>query len=438
MTLSFLNNLYNKNIDELYNNAEEFIKVLNNLYGTNELNRHKDKLLEIQSKYLEQLYKHINKKQKEHHTEYYVFVANSKITYKLFIIYCVFVYANTLLNKEKKLHIGYDFEFNLRKIALMQINFEFLLYKVNVGHLWIVDPNDYNTSDINIIVQTIILNKHLYKILHGADSLDIPYIYTELLKNNKEDIIKFTKKVLDTRFICEYVRISKDEGKKCSLYDALKYFKTIDDEKYDKLNEIHESMGPVQDISWNINKMSSFHMSYAYYDVLYLQTFLKDMYGIILKDTPDYVASYKYANEIIRFTLLDKKKVIDTVSVTESDISTMNNYFIKSGDNNMTFITIFNSVINDLIIKINGDIVNVNFIMSQNYIKNSFNVILKKLLYYKIQKLFTVYKTKNEELVDKIAIKHIFDDINGLGFKKISKMLKSYLLHIEDRLKIYN
>ena len=62
------------------------------------------------------------------------------------------------------------------------------------------------------------------KILHGSESLDIPYIFDKVLLNNKHDILLFLRTIIDTRFLCF--------DKKCSLYELLYSTKTINDKQY--------------------------------------------------------------------------------------------------------------------------------------------------------------------------------------------------------------
>ena len=135
-------------------------------------------------------------------------------------------------------------------------------------------------------------NKCSFKILHGCDSLDLPYMYDILFKGDKDTIFDFTSRIIDTRFLCEYYRASIEDEKKCSIYDALLYFETINMQKFEYLNNTHDYMGPVQDISWNIHKMSSHHVKYALYDVLFLKHFLSNIYSLANKNTPHIYKSY--------------------------------------------------------------------------------------------------------------------------------------------------
>ncbi len=112
------------------------------------------------------------------------------------------------------------------------------------------------------------INSSIYKILHGPESLDLPYIFTQMLQNRKQHIIKFVRKMYDTRFLCEYFKYSVEADNKCSIYVALRYFGVISDEKLKYLNDTNDSMGPIQNVNWNINTLNSYSTRYALYDVL--------------------------------------------------------------------------------------------------------------------------------------------------------------------------
>src|ERR1700744_3339476 len=223
----------------------------------------------------------INNKTSE---KYYINVAKTPEKIKLFILYLLmFNYEAKYQYKNKNIYFaGIDYEFNNRKIALCQIC---LFPKKSDKYIWIIDPSELDKIQTNQMINTLFTVNYIYKILHGSDSLDIPYMFKELFDNNQDTILKFIRKVIDTRFICEFSKIiTKIENKKCSIYDALLYFGTIDKLKYDNLEKTNKNMGPIQHINWNIHKMSTHHLKYALYDVLFLKEFLFDM----LRKTKEY------------------------------------------------------------------------------------------------------------------------------------------------------
>ena len=126
------------------------------------------------------------------------------------------------------------FEFNSKVIALMQINFE--EHNINKNQIinsfiFIIYPPNLKDGVYNFFIKKILCNKNIYKILHGSDSLDIPDIYYELIKDN-ELIIKFTNNLIDTRFLCEYNIIENNLDDKCKIYYVLNRENIISDIQY--------------------------------------------------------------------------------------------------------------------------------------------------------------------------------------------------------------
>ncbi len=223
---------------------------------------------------------------------YVVTIADDEIKRKLFTLYLLVYYLEAEIRKNMenkpsnemniKAHVGIDYEFNNRIIALMQINFETVAdSNINTNsYIWLLNPSEFDEPSTKILIKYLMTNTTIYKILQGPESLDIPYMYNIMFEGDKETILKFTSKIFDTRFLCEYFRYSVGADKKCSIYYALEYFNTISKEKYDGLELSHDRMGPVQDVSPNIHKMSSFHILYALYDVLFLQHYLVDIFKV--------------------------------------------------------------------------------------------------------------------------------------------------------------
>ena len=104
--------------------------------------------------------------------------------------------------------IGIDFEFNRsldkksREIALFQINLETLN---NKGQIYLFYPPDLNKEQINVLKKLLTSNK-IKTIIHGGESLDIPYIFNNLLTTDKEQQ-DFCVNLYDTKFLCEYYNI---------------------------------------------------------------------------------------------------------------------------------------------------------------------------------------------------------------------------------------
>lgn len=361
--------------------------------------------------------------------KYKLFVAENDTIKKLFILFIY--YYDYLIRKDnkKKHHVGLDLEFNVKEVALIQMNFG--------KYLWIIDPKKYEPEKMEIINKKLLLNTRIYKVFHGADSLDLPYMYSEFFKNDKDKILKFTRKFIDTRFLCEYVRASKMEEGKCSIYDAMLYFGTISKEKYDELQKINESMGPIQDVMWDIKKMSSFHIKYAYYDVLHLLDFLNDIYKTILKETPEYVRTYYYILQVIRFVILERKGISNILEISKNVVNPMNNYLVRTKNGNMTLITIYNQLMEKFVVK-DEDKGNVdyNFIESLNYVRGTFNFLFRHIVYYTCTKKYKVYKNKTEQFTDKLSLQPLYDELEKLKMYKIIKLLKLYENEVDIKLRL--
>lgn len=373
---------------------------------------------------------------------YIVTIADNNTKLNLFILYLLVFDLEIYLRKKyfkgqnKLIHVGIDYEFTARQIALMQINFECFSSKKSEtnSYIWLINPAFLDITGKQFLIRFLMTNKKIYKIVQGADSLDIPYVYAELLNNNKDSILNFTKKVIDTRFLCEYFRLSMNEERKCSIYDALLYFNTISEEKYNELIKINEAMGPVQDIVWTINKLSSFHIKYALYDVLFLKHFLFDIFNRIKTKTPENVQTYNFIVPLMRFIFVERRNVTTIINEAKKDISPINNYLIKKKNQNITLITIYNTIIKDLKIPYKKSYIDVNFILSINYFKNTISILLKKIVYYLIIQQFIVYKNKFDLMKEKFSLDKMYNDLSENKFYKIIKFLDLFKKNAKNKI----
>jgi hypothetical protein len=214
-----------------------------------------------------------------------------------------------------------------------------------------------------------------------------------------------------------------DTQKKCAIYDALLFFNTITQNKYDFLENSHDNMGPVQDIEWNINKMSSFHILYALYDVLFLKHYLFDIFRMSFeKLNNDNI--YKYLLFIVRFVLLEKKEVTLITKISKAEIDPINNYLIKFNNKNFTLIAIYNDIIKKFIIQETD--IDVNLLLEINYIKTNLVILLKRIIYGIITENFKVKKNKNEIFTTKLLNTELYEQLNKENYTKIIKFLKMF------------
>lgn len=388
--------------------------------------------------------------------EYIVTIGDDMIKSKLFCLYLMIYYVECKFrvsyhkNTVKdifytKPHVGIDYEFNNRKIALMQLNFETprANNEKSFSYIWLVNPGEFTPYMMNYLLQFLMINMDIYKILHGSESLDIPYMYEHMLKVDDDkitlsNIINFTKKVIDTRFLCEYYRFSIQSNKKCSIYNALLFFQTITQEKFDELEGIHDSMGPVQDISWSIHKLSSYHKKYALYDVLFLQHMLSDIYKQIHMNTDQYVNTYRYIVEITRFIFLERREIIDVLDFCKDYVNPLNNNMIIVGNNNITLDTIYKKEIDGFIVNDGTKKIYIDFLLSVGYFKKSLTFLFKFLIFYNVNKNYKVYKKKNVPINDGINSNNYNDclfKLRSVGFDKIVNMMVLFQEQSEKILK---
>lgn len=334
---------------------------------------------------------------------------NEKI--ELFLLYSLFYLLDNIHDKQHTYYIGLDFEFNEKRIALCQMSF----YPFRDDRMiFVVDPNLLTAKQTDLLIQRI-FRSPVVRLIHGSDSLDTPYMFEELFQRNVFTITDYVKNVIDTRFICEYYKGSVGaEDNKCSIYDALRYFKVITEEKYNSLHKINEVMGPVHDVNWNIKSMSSYHLKYAAYDVLYLKKFYYNMLKmgkIVGEETHRELLVVPY---ITRLVFLEKYDVSTIIKTYKDIVNSANNYFIQKPGRNLTFVEILNTVMGNIKIpKMEYLIQNLNNV---NYFRGVLKVLFKIIVYGVLFKRFRVYKSKKEQVTMK------------LSYSEINKTLRQYEL----------
>lgn len=339
---------------------------------------------------------------------FFVLKVNNNINLTLFTIYTIYYFLDS--DRAKTLtKIGMDFEFNNNKIGLWQLAF---FPKSKGKYIFILDPeilekkcND-NFTYANIVKQTIFTSK-IHKIVHGADSLDLPYIFNNFLKGDKSSISKFIRHMTDTRYLCEFIKIYKRElNRKCSLYDALLYFNVIDSKKYDELQEVNKKMGPIQHINWDVNNMSTFNLKYALYDVIYLKQFLKKMF--LLAEMNKITDQLKLIPQIDRFICYEKYGICSIVQESKEVVDKLNNYIVydtKFG-NQTRLADIYNNVIYTTKMK---------NILEINNFKKVMMTTSKYIVYSIVMENYKVYETKD--------IQYNTDNSTNMSYVNIKQIL---------------
>jgi len=285
---------------------------------------------------------------------------------------------NQKLNPHESHYIGIDFEFDQvskdkKGIALMQINFE---NDNNIAHIYIFKPS-LLTKDEELLIIKLLTNDKIFKILHGSESLDIPYIFNQLLIT-PENVNKFCVNFYDTKFLCEYYNVSHKITESCSIYSLLVNHMIVDMNHIKELNKIEEEMGEIQYVTIDINNMDKNLLSYALYDVIFLPQLLKKLlsYGDI----------YKFIIPEVICIIFKSKRLIETnLNRLIEDLNKQNNCHI---DNNFSFIQIYEILLYQYF--------KYNDLNQVNYFKNFFTIISKLLVYSMIVDNFTSYIGKNE------------------------------------------
>jgi len=296
-------------------------------------------------------------------------------------------FINKAKTNNKKHYLGIDFEFNRvrkthRNVALMQINLE-VDDDIN-GYIMVLYPPELPKNDLNLLIK-LVSEPLIIKILHGAESLDIPYMFDQLLNSNQKLINGLCTNFYDTKYLCDYMHISEKIKKSCSIYYLLTENKIITEKKIIELESIEERTGPLYLINIDIHNLSTDIFNYSLYDVLFLPELIKKYIkkGIIYEKIIPQItcASYKFKRDIeTEFYELEKI------------VSTFNNYFILESTNkinlNLIWEFYYYSIGNNYIFHIK-EISN---------LKKFIEIITKMIIYDHVIQIFTVYKNNKKKL----------------------------------------
>lgn len=342
----------------------------------------------------------------------------------------------------KYFYVGVDFEYTNKKIKLAQLNFEHSVSNSSI--IMMVSPDELETDMFDNFVDLIMCNNRIKKILHGSDSLDIPYVYSGMLRDDTIKIIKFTKTLIDTRFICEYYKLNlpQSDDNKCSIYDidadrsAIFYFKLISQEQQDKLSALLDSMPPPHDIQWNIHKMPESQILYAQYDVIYLKHFFYRMINVAVNNSnrseKETITLYKYIlTELTQFFHLESRGITELKNKCKSEVDVANNYFTKQPNNTFRMIQIFEQVSANIIIQ--SPYVEIDNIMKVNHFRKIIMFIIKRIVYGHISRKCKIYKDKNTIWTDKLDNNFIFEYFETFKFKYLLIIFKQINQQMESR-----
>jgi hypothetical protein len=345
--------------------------------------------------------------------EYKVYLLNSKNLNKYpdFFDNFMDIYDNKSSKSDKKYYICIDCEFNTKKIALIQINFE----EENDGNIFILDPKILLEKTLLNLQNKILCNSHIAKIFHGADSLDIPYFFNDFFQSDKKLISKFIENFIDTRFLCEYYNsynklYNNIDANLCNIYFLYEKYNVINTSQRKSLDENEEKMGKLYDIFIEIDTLTDELINYTMYDVVYLKYLYKRMISSITE--------YKYINEMIQLVYLDKRDIIKFVDKEYIDKFNINYFFRDS-----QLIRLSETIENNKIFK--NKIFNTLYHV--NYFKQNLNMILKNIIYSNVLSKERVFENKTTLQKNKIDYNELFTKLKDHKLSNILELLKDII-----------
>lgn len=345
-----------------------------------------------------------------HNIKYYCILCNNKLTLSSFKKFIILYYIESLIYK--KLYLPLDYEFNTKIIALCQLNFELNHNDTKYSVIYIIYPPELDTETLKFFKDNIMCNHRIYKILHGSDSLDIPYTYNTFFNNNKEDIVKFTSSLIDTKYLCEYYHIDNKIEDKCKIKELLLEHNVINKIQYDNLVKNEEKMGNISDIKIDINNISDELFKYSMYDVL----FLKYLY---LKFESIDIDIYKnLIPEITRYIYMERRNVIKITEKIDNIIYRLNLATIPDFDQNLH--TIFYNL---LFVIYDEKIIN---IFKINYFKKIFFNLLKAITYHILIENYKITMNNKTEFNGFLNIAVIFNNLREYNLSTIFNLLNIY------------
>jgi hypothetical protein len=350
-----------------------------------------------------EFYPNLNKK------KYNISLVNSKDKINFMIDF----FNKFIENESNQKFIGCDFEFNRvqktqREIALFQINLE----TENNGTIFVFYPPELNDEQNKVLIK-LLTNDKIIKILHGGESLDIPYLFDQVLIT-EENINNFCENLYDTKYLCEYNHIeSNSDNKKCSIYYLLVEAKIITQQKFIDLEGIEEKMGPIYLINIDIHTMSHDVFRYSLYDVLFLPDLIKTFLArsnIFTKLIPE-ISTIVFKYKRLEYYEINKIKTL---------IYSYNNNFIKLNGQFYLLNEIYNYYLLSLTNKIFKNLIQIT------YFKEFLEICLKYIVYKNISDTQDIYQTKTikAKKIPTFSF-HNYSNLNNL-INELVKEIKSY------------
>ncbi len=321
---------------------------------------------------------------------------------------------------ENQVLMAIDFEFNTKKIALMQILFEVHINDKIIKKYFIIYPPILNIKIIRYLKEHIMANLNILKIFHGSESLDIPYIINDFFDyfTELEFIINFFKSMIDTRYLCEYLK----ESNVCKIYDLLINLNIIDKSEKERLELNEQKMGNISEIFIDIHNLTSELILYAVHDVVYLIDAYNVLKDKIIKTNPK---DYFLLLDCVRYSFLEKKNISNI-----GDTLNINNYFYYISNTKINLIKSYELIINDYN--------RINHLLKINFIKSNINNLLRTIVYIIILNTQEVYQSKNKIIdfnFDK-KFKLITNDLEQLEFYHLNEFIKQFYDYVLNKFTI--
>lgn len=377
---------------------------------------------------------------------YYIFVISEVQHYHIMYAFITFFGLESLFNSH--LIVGIDYEYTHKEVALGQYCFDHNVNKSSFLFIFSIPQVNLLYPDIMVsLVDTIMTNVSIRKILHGSDAQDIPYVLEEMLQKDTSKINDFIMSLIDTRYLCEYNKISHGDAlnQKCSFYFALTHFQVISEDKKKELEEIDDRMGPKQDIKWNsMDKLASYQILYALYDALFLKYLYYGAINFSMQDPPSGSKEkeekiYKFILiELTRFIYLDTHGITSMLKIIKEEVDPLNNYFIKKFDPVSKKMTQNNLV--DIFKKASVDInlpncgVKVDHLMEVKYYRTRIIYLVKKITFTILKKRFVIMKDGSTQWQYDPDVDFIVNDLNKLGFTHLAHFVSELIMVMGQKL----
>jgi hypothetical protein len=318
---------------------------------------------------------------------YNIYKIDDKIKEKFMVKILIWFARHSKKFKEHKHYIGIDYEFNKiskgdRTVALMQMNLE---NELNIGHVFLLNPETLEPKYLEILKRVMSIRR-VIKILHGSESLDIPYLYNQLLISKKY-VTNFSKNFFDTKLICDYIKLESGQNISCSIYDLLDSSNIISKATLKLLEENEENMPPLWTIVIDINKLSEELYFYSICDVLFLPELIKNLRN-------RYNTRILYLSEMFNLINIDKRNIDNVFKTLIEKLNKYNNSYIFINNKIYTFVKLWKVIFP--LISFNKFI---NIAKQINFLKNLFVTLAKFILYKQLADKYKAFISKNTPLI---------------------------------------